>query len=68
MCQIRTNITAVIQKIIFVITYSFLPFFFWFFPQTCGFTSETKLNDSFTRYPKLVLVLYTNTKFIILVL
>ena len=56
---IQTNITTVIQKIIFVINYNFLcRFLCCYFSSFCCFASETEMDDGFTRYPKLISVSY----------
>jgi len=61
-CEIHTNITTVVQKLIIVIIYSFLCQLFlcrYLISNFRGFASETgksEIDDGFTRYPKLVSV------------
>ena len=60
-CEIHTNITTVVQKLIIVIIYSFLCHFLcrYLISNFRGFASETgksEIDDGFTRYPKLVSV------------
>ena len=59
-CQFHANIPIVVQKINFVIAYSvFCQVLCRYFSNHRSFaseTAETKTDNSFTRYPKLVLL------------